>query len=111
MISLIITIVHVLGCLALIMIVLLQTGKGADIGAVFGAGSSQTVFGSQGGGSVMGKITTAVAIIFMLTSLGLNVFTGPRLSKSIMDEVATPATQSQPVAPAESSPMSDSNPQ
>ncbi|MBU2548185.1 MAG: preprotein translocase subunit SecG, partial [Proteobacteria bacterium] len=64
-------IIHVLVCIALILIVLLQTGKGANMGAAFGGGASQTVFGSTGATGFLGKITAAAAIIFMLTSLGL----------------------------------------
>ena len=66
-------IVHVLVCIALVMIVLLQTGKGADMGAAFG-GSTQTVFGGAGPAPFLGKITTVAAVIFMLTSLSLAYF-------------------------------------
>jgi len=65
-------ILHVVMCIALILIVLLQTGRGADMGAVFGGGSSQTVFGSSGPGTFFGKVTTVIATIFMLTSLWLS---------------------------------------
>ena len=60
-------ILHVLVCIILILIVLLQAGKGANMGAAFG-GSSQTVFGSSGAGTFLGKLTAGVAIVFMLTS-------------------------------------------
>src|SRR5437879_13613403 len=60
--------IHVLACLFLIVVVLLQTGKGADMGAVFGGGS-QTLFGSSGAGNFLTKLTTGTAIAFMLTSL------------------------------------------
>ena len=62
---------HVIVCIALIMIVLLQTGKGADMGAAFGGGSSQTLFGSTGASTFLSKATTVAAIIFMVTSLAL----------------------------------------
>ncbi len=65
-----IIIIHVLVCLALISIVLLQHGKGAGIGAAFG-GSSQTVFGSTGAAPFLAKLTAVAAIVFMVTSLGL----------------------------------------
>ncbi|MBA4368639.1 MAG: preprotein translocase subunit SecG, partial [Desulfobacterium sp.] len=58
---------HVIVCLALIMIVLLQTGKGADMGAAFGGGSSQTLFGSTGASTFLSKATTVAAILFMGT--------------------------------------------
>lgn len=67
----ILTIVHVLVSFFLVAIVLLQQGKGADMGAAFGGGSSQTVFGADGPVSLLGKVTTAAAVIFMITSLTL----------------------------------------
>ena len=69
-------IVHVLVCITLIMVVLLQTGKGADIGAAFGSGGSQTVFGSRGAGSFLTKLTAAAGALFMITSLGLAILSG-----------------------------------
>lgn len=66
-------IIHIIMSLALIGIVLLQTGKGASIGAVFGS-SSQTVFGSRGPTSFLHKLTTVAAVVFMLTSLGLTLY-------------------------------------
>ena len=69
--TILLIIIHVLVCIALIMIVLLQTGKGADMGAAFGGGSSQTLFGSTGASTFLSKATTGAAIIFMVTSLGL----------------------------------------
>ena len=66
------TILHVLVCIFLIAVVLLQRGKGAEIGAVFGGGGSSTVFGSRGAGSFLGRLTTLAAGVFMLTSLGLS---------------------------------------
>jgi protein translocase SecG subunit len=70
-VQILITILHVTVCIVLILVVLLQAGKGANMGAVFG-GSSQTIFGSSGPGTFLGKMTTAVAIIFMLTSFSLS---------------------------------------
>jgi len=64
-------IIHVIVCVALIMIVLLQTGKGADIGAAFGGGGSNTLFGTTGASTFLSKATTVAAIIFMVTSLSL----------------------------------------
>ena len=65
-----IVVVHVIVCVLLILIVLLQQGKGADMGAAFG-GSSQTIFGSSGPGNFLEKLTTGAAILFMITSLSL----------------------------------------
>jgi preprotein translocase subunit SecG len=78
-------ILHVLVCVVLITIVLLQAGKGANMGAAFG-GSSQTVFGSSGAGTFLGKLTAGVAIVFMLTSLTLTYMANHRGSSSLMDK-------------------------
>ena len=77
---------HIIACLGLIFIVLLQTGRGAEIGAVFG-GSSQTLFGSTGGTTFLGKMTTLAAVVFMLTCLGLTYMSGQPNTESIMDKV------------------------
>ncbi len=81
-------IIHVAVCIALIMIVLLQTGKGADMGSAFGGGGSQTLFGSTGASTFLSKATTVVAIVFMLTSLTLAYSSMNRSKGSIMTEVA-----------------------
>lgn len=80
-------IIHVIVCIALIMIVLLQTGKGADMGAAFGGGGSNTLFGASGASTFLSKATTAAAIIFMLTSLVLAYKAGNRTSGSIISDV------------------------
>ena len=85
-----IVVLHIVVSVALILIILLQTGKGADIGAVFGGGSSQTLFGSSGPTSFLSKLTAAAAVIFMLTSLFLAYFSGSRPASSIM-KGGTPA--------------------
>ncbi len=95
-----VTIIHILVCIGLILVVLLQTGKGAEIGAVFGGGSSSTIFGSSGAGNFLTKLTTAMAIVFMITSLTLGYFAGQRPSATIFDS-RSPAPQTDaPVAPA-----------
>jgi len=68
LITYVVPVIHVFACVFLIVVVLLQTGKGADMGAVFGGGS-QTLFGSSGAGNFLTKLTTGTAIAFMLTSL------------------------------------------
>jgi preprotein translocase subunit SecG len=75
-----IAIIHLIVAIALILIVLLQTGRGSEIGAAFGGGSSQTLFGSSGSSQFMTKLTTAAVVIFMLTSLSLAYFYGHRES-------------------------------
>jgi preprotein translocase subunit SecG len=96
----VITIVHVLACIFLVLVVLLQTGKGAEMGAVFG-GSSSTVFGSSGAGTFLSRLTTATAIIFMLTSLSLTYFSARRNSATVFDTMPVAAPQeAEPGAPA-----------
>ncbi len=89
-------ILHVLVSAILIGMVLLQKGKGADIGAAFG-GASQTVFGPRGAQSFLAKLTTTAAIIFMFTSLGLALTTAKK--SSVMESVPPSQTQTVPAAP------------
>jgi len=98
------TIIHILACITLILIVLLQAGKGANMGAAFG-GSSQTVFGSSGAGTFLGKMTAAVAIIFMLTSITLT-YSASRKTSALMDGASAPVTkQTVPAAPKPAMPL------
>lgn len=93
-----VTIIHVIACFFLIVVVLLQTGKGADMGAVFG-GSSQTVFGSGGAANLLTRLTTYTAVIFMITSLFLTWFSTRSLTISVADDIV-PAEPPPLVAPA-----------
>jgi preprotein translocase subunit SecG len=78
-------IIHVIVCFLMIASILLQAGKGAEIGAAFG-GSSQTVFGSRGPGTFLSKVTIGAAVIFMLTSLGLALLSKERtFSSTVID--------------------------
>ena len=98
-----VTILHIVVCIGLILVVLLQTGKGAEIGAVFGGGSSSTIFGSSGAGNFLTKLTTGMAIIFMITSLTLGYFAGQRPSATIFDNrspASQPGASVPPVTPA-----------
>jgi preprotein translocase subunit SecG len=95
-----IVILHVIVSVALILVILLQTGKGSDIGAVFGGGSSQTLFGSTGPTSFLSKLTAGAAIIFMLTSLFLAYFSGSGASRSIMKSGTGAPVQTMPAPPA-----------
>jgi preprotein translocase subunit SecG len=79
-----IVIIHVIVSISMILLILLQTGKGADIGAVFGGGGSNTLFGASGPTSFLSKLTAASAIVFMLTSLFLAYFAGNRPASSLM---------------------------
>jgi preprotein translocase subunit SecG len=97
---------HLLVAFGLILIVLLQSGKGADIGAAFGGGSSQTVFGGRGAATFLSKLTSAMAVLFMLTSLGLTILASPRGTSTVVPEdrpkPAQPAPS--PAAPAPAAP-------
>lgn len=86
-----ILIIHVTVCLILVGVVLLQSGKGAEMGAAFG-GSSQTIFGSRGATTFLSKLTVAAAIIFMVTSLSLSILSRNASNRSsVMDtEIPTP---------------------
>jgi preprotein translocase subunit SecG len=100
-----VTALHVIVCIILILVILLQAGKGANMGAAFG-GSSQTVFGSSGPASFLGKMTTVIAILFMITSLTLS-YSAVHKGKSVMEgaskagveQKATPVQPEQPAVP------------
>ena len=98
--------VHIIVCLFLIAIVLLQQGKGQDLASAFGGGGSQTAFGPRGSATVLSRATTILAALFMVTSLSLSVIKSGR--SSVLDQVqgaveAPAATEvpGDPVAPAE----------
>jgi preprotein translocase subunit SecG len=84
---------HVIFCILLILIVLLQSGKGAEMGVSMGGGAGQTLFGAAGPATLLAKITTAVAIFFMVTSLTLAYMSGHQSESTIMKKVATPVEQ------------------
>jgi len=99
------TVLHVVACLFLIAVVLLQRGKGAEMGAVFGGGAGATVFGSRGAGNFLTRMTTAAAVVFMLTSLTLAYVAEDRVGDSLFEgeESAPAAPESpfgEPAAPA-----------
>ncbi len=96
-----IIIIHIIVAVALILIVLLQSGKGADMGAAFGGGSSQTLFGGTGASTFLSKLTTIAAIIFMLTSLGLAYLSSHRGTRSVMSQMGTPTTERTEQGPTE----------
>jgi preprotein translocase subunit SecG len=83
-----ISVVHIMVCVFLVVVVLLQHGKGADIGATFG-GSSQTVFGARGAATLLSKITVGAAVVFMLTSVSLARLSSTASTKSLMSEPPT----------------------
>jgi preprotein translocase subunit SecG len=94
-------IVHILVCITLVMVVLLQSGKGADIGAAFGSGGSQTVFGSRGAGNFLTKLTAAAGALFMITSLGLAILSsGGGVGGSVVKEETKKSMPAQEGTPA-----------
>jgi preprotein translocase subunit SecG len=102
---------HVLVCLMIIAVVLLQAGKGADIGSAFGGSGSQAVFGSMGTPTLLGKVTAGVAIAFMLTSFWLASH-GGRRGVTIMPatESSAPTSPSTPAAPSAPAPAAAPSP-
>ncbi len=94
---------HVLVCILMTVVVLLQQGKGADIGAVFG-GSSQTLFGASGAGNFLTKTTGVLALIFFMTSLYLAHSSAARVSYSVFDRPVKVPAASAKTAPAAAKP-------
>src|SRR5512146_3463336 len=92
------TIIHVIVCLFLIIVVLLQHGKGGDIAAAFGGMGSQTAFGPRGAATVLSKATTWAAVIFMITSITLSIFASRRgaSSGSVLQNLKTAPAKSAP---------------
>src|SRR5215471_18528959 len=90
------TIFHVIVCVFLVLVVLLQQGKGADWAGAFGGGSSQTAFGQRGAGTVLSKATTAAAVIFMITSLALTILISRPGGSSVIREGARQRNQQRP---------------
>ena len=107
--TILLTILHVVVSIFMVAVVLLQSGKGAEMGASFGSSGSQSVFGAGGGTSFLSKMTTGAAIIFMLTSLTLAYISGLPSSSSIMSGKTKPAPAAKvpvqvPPAPAGQAP-------
>jgi preprotein translocase subunit SecG len=90
-----ITIIHVVVCLFLIGVVLLQSGKSADLAATFGGAGSQAAFGPRGAATLLSKVTTWCAVVFMLTSITLSIFASRRAAGSSVTtgERTAPANQ------------------
>jgi len=103
-VSTLIIIVHIIVCLILIFAVLLQSGKSADLAGAFGGAGSQTAFGPRSTQSLMSKITTICAVVFMLTSLGLWIFSGREAPSAVKGVTAPAKTEAPAAAPAEKTP-------
>jgi preprotein translocase subunit SecG len=96
---------HVIVCVILVLVVLLQSGKGADLAGAFGGGATQTAFGSRGPASFLSKMTTIAAVVFMLTSIGLSMIVTKTETKSILE-----TTGKQSTAPVKKTPASTAAP-
>ena len=105
----VILVVHLLVALAIIGLILLQRGKGADVGASFGGGASQTVFGSSGGGNVLTSATGWLSAIFFATSFGLAMIADQQYEETddLGFEVPLEAVEAAPLAPAGDLPLVD----
>ncbi|OQW91257.1 MAG: preprotein translocase subunit SecG [Beggiatoa sp. IS2] len=102
----ILVVLHILVCVGLVVLVLIQHGKGADMGAAFGSGASATVFGSRGSASFLTRMTSGFATAFFVTSLMLAYHYGQSSQKptSVLDKVKPPVTSEVPVAPGTETP-------
>jgi preprotein translocase subunit SecG len=105
--TIVLTIIHILVCLFLVVVVLLQSGKAADLAGAFGGMGSQTAFGPRGSATVLSKATTIAAALFMITSLSLAILATRHAgsSQSVLDRQKKPPVKTtpgpvQPVKPA-----------
>jgi preprotein translocase subunit SecG len=96
--QILLTLLHIAVALFLIAVVLLQTGKRADLAGAFGGGGSQTAFGTRGAATALSKMTTAAAVLFMFTSIGLSIVSSRSRGStdSVLDQAPAPA-QTSPV--------------
>lgn len=94
-------VVHLIAAVVLIGLVLIQHGKGADMGAAFGSGSAGSLFGSSGSANFLSRSTAIAAAVFFVTSLSLTyLYANPSAKKGLMDRVDVPVQSTVPVAPA-----------
>ncbi len=99
-----VTVMHVTVCVFLVIVVLLQHGKGADVGATFG-GASQTVFGARGAATLLNKITVGAAFVFMITSISLAYLSTSTSTKSLFNGPKTEQNAAVPAPGATGSPV------
>jgi len=103
-----IKVIHILVCVFLIVLVLLQPGKGGGLGSVFGGGSSDSVFGSSGAAPFLTKLTRLLALIFVITSLSLGYFSVRSIKSTVISDV--PAVEQNVSSPEESGTETSANP-
>jgi preprotein translocase subunit SecG len=96
--GILLTAVHIIVCIILIMVVLLQSGKAADLAGAFGGGGSQTALGSRGAATLLTKATTTAAVLFMLTSLGLAILASREGRSVLEDTPVAPTAVQEPAA-------------
>jgi preprotein translocase subunit SecG len=107
-----ILVLHILAAVGIVVLVLLQHGKGADMGAAFGSGSAGSLFGSAGAANFLSRTTAILAAVFFATSLGLTYFSVPSKSGGVTQQLEVPAApltaakpgETKPAAPASSAP-------
>ena len=105
-----VSILHLLVAVILIVIVLLQSGKGSDIGSAFGGGSSQTVFGGRGAATFLSKLTLAAAILFMVSSIALTILSERRGNSSVITEERVRQIAPAPASPPAGAPAPATSP-
>ena len=109
---------HILAAVGIVVLVLLQHGKGADMGAAFGSGSAGSLFGSAGASNFLSRTTAVLAAVFFATSLGLTYFSSSTKSSGVLQHLETPAVKPgadakaevKPAAPASSAPAPAGDP-
>lgn len=104
-----ILVLHILAAIGIVVLVLLQHGKGADMGAAFGSGSAGSLFGSAGAANFLSRTTAILAAVFFLTSMALTYFSSPSKSSGVVQQLEIPTVPQgtpaqKPAAPAPSAP-------
>ena len=105
-------VLHIIAAFGIVVLVLLQHGKGADMGAAFGSGSAGSLFGSAGASNFLSRTTAILAAVFFASSLGLTYYSAPTKTSGVIQHLDTPASQpgvvnkldTKPAAPAPSAP-------
>jgi preprotein translocase subunit SecG len=88
--------IHLIVCIGLILVVLFQTGKGAGLGNLFGGGGGDQLFSAPSGSAFIRKMTTGMAIVFILTSVGLTILTAHRNQRSLLEGMPIPGAPGNP---------------
>jgi preprotein translocase subunit SecG len=105
MIQQLVLIVHIIAAITIVALVLLQHGKGADMGAAFGSGSAGSLFGASGAANFLSRMTAGFATVFFLTSMGLTYYSTPHAQTGVIKNIKT--DQKAPAAPVAPAPKAD----